>query len=124
LNKRAQSFLEYSLLIGIISAAVISINTYIKRGVQAQIKVSCDELAPQEYAVYTYDPKKEAYLLYSENAIAIKPDPASGKDYMKRVTTNPGKSQTTETSEVTESKPLMGEGGVRPSIYLQGAVED
>lgn len=45
-NKRAQSFLEYAVLIAIISAALIAMHQYINRAMNArlkQIQVELDE---------------------------------------------------------------------------------
>lgn len=45
---KGQSITEYAILIGIVSAAVMGMNVYIKRGVQAGIKQSVDQMANQE----------------------------------------------------------------------------
>ncbi|MFH1768027.1 MAG: hypothetical protein ABH858_02560 [Candidatus Omnitrophota bacterium] len=43
--KKAQSIVEYTFIIGIISAALMSMNTYAKRGIQAVIKLSADKFS-------------------------------------------------------------------------------
>lgn len=45
---KGQSIAEYAILIGIVSAAIMGMNVYIKRGVQAGIKQSVDQMANQE----------------------------------------------------------------------------
>lgn len=46
--KRAQALIEYAMVIGVVSAAFIAINVYMKRGIQAEIRISADELGKQE----------------------------------------------------------------------------
>lgn len=48
INRKAQSVVEYGILIGIVAAAILVMQTYMKRGVQAGIKVSVDEFADQK----------------------------------------------------------------------------
>jgi hypothetical protein len=48
-NSLAQSLSEYVLLIGIVSIAFISMQTYMKRGIHSVIKVAADELGSQQY---------------------------------------------------------------------------
>jgi len=47
LNKRAQSTLEYAILIVIILAALLSIQVYLKRGIQGRFKSSTDDIGDQ-----------------------------------------------------------------------------
>ena len=44
---KAQTLLEYVILAGIVAAVVIAMGPYLKRGIQAVIKVTSDQLAPQ-----------------------------------------------------------------------------
>lgn len=46
--KKAQSLIEYALVIGVVSSAFLAINVYMKRGIQAQIRISADELGQQK----------------------------------------------------------------------------
>ena len=46
-TKKAQSTLEYAILIIVIIAALISIQVYIKRGVQGRLKSSADDIGDQ-----------------------------------------------------------------------------
>lgn len=48
---KGQSITEYAILIGIVSAAIMGMNVYVKRGVQAGIKQSVDQMASQEDGV-------------------------------------------------------------------------
>ena len=47
LNRRAQSTLEYAIVVVVIVAALLSINAYIKRGVQGKLRASTDEIGDQ-----------------------------------------------------------------------------
>ncbi|MDD4907725.1 MAG: hypothetical protein PHJ00_01525 [Candidatus Omnitrophica bacterium] len=53
LNKRGQSTLEYALLIGIIVAALIAMQVYMKRGVQGKLRDSTDQIGDQYSPGYT-----------------------------------------------------------------------
>ncbi len=46
-NKKGQSTLEYAILIVIIIGALLSIQVYIKRGVQGRLKQSTDDIGDQ-----------------------------------------------------------------------------
>ena len=46
-RKRGQSTLEYAILIIVIIAALISIQVYIKRGVQGRLKSASDDIGDQ-----------------------------------------------------------------------------
>lgn len=60
--KKAQALIEYGLLLGITTAAILGMQTYIKRGIQAQIKISADELGKQEESE-DFDLKKGLLLV-------------------------------------------------------------
>ena len=47
-HSKAQSISEYVLVIGIVSIALISMQAYMKRGVQAVIKVASDQAGSQD----------------------------------------------------------------------------
>lgn len=48
MKRKGQSIAEYAILIGIVSAAITAMNIYVKRGVQAGIRQSVDQMAVQE----------------------------------------------------------------------------
>ncbi|RJP27418.1 MAG: class III signal peptide-containing protein [Candidatus Omnitrophota bacterium] len=47
LNKRGQSTLEYALIIAVIIAALIAMQTYFKRGLQGRLKQASDDVGEQ-----------------------------------------------------------------------------
>lgn len=49
MRRKAQSFVEYCVLIGVIVMALIAMQSYIKRGIQGQMKGSFDQLAEGAY---------------------------------------------------------------------------
>lgn len=55
-DKRGQNLLEYGLIIGIVTVALLGMQTYFKRGVQSVIKVVADNYGPQG------DPIKDAEI--------------------------------------------------------------
>ncbi len=52
LKKKAQSIVEYAILIGLIAAAVVAMQIYVKRGLQAKIAGAVD----QEWGGGQYEP--------------------------------------------------------------------
>ena len=46
-NKRGQSTLEYAVLIVVIIGALLTIQVYIKRGVQGRLKSAADDIGDQ-----------------------------------------------------------------------------
>lgn len=47
LNKKAQSTLEYAVIIAVVVAALIAMQAYLKRGLQGKIKQSSDDIGEQ-----------------------------------------------------------------------------
>ena len=45
INRKGQSTLEYAILIIVIIAALVSLQTYIKRGVQGRLKSATDDIS-------------------------------------------------------------------------------
>ncbi|MDE2221698.1 MAG: hypothetical protein KGK03_01365 [Candidatus Omnitrophica bacterium] len=46
-NKRGQSFLEYSVMIVVVVGALLTLQVYIKRGVQGRLKSAADDIGDQ-----------------------------------------------------------------------------
>lgn len=61
-NKKAQNTAEYAILIGIVVAAAVAMQTYVKRGLQARIKDEVDEISPipfePDYISSTFSPTR------------------------------------------------------------------
>lgn len=58
-KNRAQSILEYAILIGVIAAALSAMQIYFRRGIQAVIRVAADEVGCQTKGLVEYDYKNE-----------------------------------------------------------------
>lgn len=56
-HNKGQSILEYAIILGLVAAALTTMQVYLKRGIQAGIKVAADELGRQQDAV-EIDPEK------------------------------------------------------------------
>ena len=54
-NQRAQIFLEYVTVIGIVTLIIIAMSTMIKRGTQGMIKVVADQVGNQVNAEQRFD---------------------------------------------------------------------
>ncbi len=56
-NKKAQTTLEYSILIALVVAALIAMQVYVKRGIQGRLRSATDEIGEQfspGYTTYSY----------------------------------------------------------------------
>ena len=64
LNKKAQSTAEYVIVLGLIVAAVVAMQTYVKRGFQAKIKDAVDYNDPTNntYAIFSTSQYEPGYL--------------------------------------------------------------
>ncbi len=51
MNKKASSLLEYSIILGVVSLVLITMNLYIKRGVQGKVKDMTDYFIGREQIV-------------------------------------------------------------------------
>ncbi|MBU3934113.1 hypothetical protein KKD20_06895 [Patescibacteria group bacterium] len=67
-NSKGQSIIEYALILGIVVIALSAMQVYVKRGIQAGIKIAADEMGAQEYA--ETDPDKGTQVSYSVNSQA------------------------------------------------------
>lgn len=47
LKKKAQSLLEYTLILGVVAVALVGMQVYFKRGVQSMVKVVADDFGNQ-----------------------------------------------------------------------------
>jgi Flp pilus assembly pilin Flp len=47
MNRKAQSTLEYALIIAAVVGALVAINAYMKKGVQGRLKESTDQIGKQ-----------------------------------------------------------------------------
>ena len=75
LNKKAQSILEYAVLIIIVGAVLYVMSNYIKRGLQGRWKSSIDDLGEQYdprtangYHLHTYDTSSNSsvFVVYDQ----------------------------------------------------------
>ncbi len=76
LFRRGQSISEYMLVFGLVAIALISMQVYMKRGIQAVVKVATDELGGQQAeetdpekgtlsntTFYTFDDRKSRLVI-------------------------------------------------------------
>jgi len=62
LNKKAQSTAEYVIVLGLIVAAVVAMQTYVKRGMQGKIKDATDYTDPAARGVFTTKQYEPGYV--------------------------------------------------------------
>ncbi len=95
MKAKAQSIIEYALLLGIIGLALGAMQLYFKRGIQAAIKVSVDQLGSQEGSSLK-EPDQKITGTSVEEANTIETSTRSPAEAtFNRVTTSEGSSTTT-----------------------------
>ena len=65
IKPRGQSLVEYSVVLVIIAAAVMSMQLYMKRGLQAAVKIQADRLGPQQKQINTSDRQQSSTNSFS-----------------------------------------------------------
>ena len=55
---KAQSIIEYSIILGLVASVFFAMQTYLKRGIQAGLKISADRLGIQEDGFADTDPRE------------------------------------------------------------------
>ncbi len=54
-EKKAQTIIEYTMILGVIAMILFAMNTMVKRGIQGMIKVVADQVGNQESAEQRFD---------------------------------------------------------------------
>jgi len=72
INRKAQSVVEYSFVLVIVLSVFIFMETYLKRSIQAGIKISADRLGKQEDAAYSTDQREDGGI-YNFTSVSITP---------------------------------------------------
>jgi uncharacterized protein (UPF0333 family) len=72
-KKRAQSSLEYAILIIIVLGALLTIQVYIKRGIQGRLKSATDDIGDQ-YSASSMNYHKQTKLWSRTNETAAQAD--------------------------------------------------
>jgi hypothetical protein len=106
---RAQAIIEYALLIALVIAALTAMHTYIKRGIQAGIKVTADGLGGQ---ADEFDPEKgevsesEIHSVSSGKPVGAFEVPALAEGEAQRIRLSAGGGVRRDTYIMSEVKPL------------------
>ncbi|OGX19788.1 MAG: hypothetical protein A3K83_07285 [Omnitrophica WOR_2 bacterium RBG_13_44_8b] len=61
-SKRAQTTAEYAILIGLVVAALVAMQTYVKRGLQGRMKDATDQVGLQNPSI-SATPQYEPYYM-------------------------------------------------------------
>ncbi|MCX5711212.1 MAG: hypothetical protein NT060_04585 [Candidatus Omnitrophica bacterium] len=101
LNKRkAQSTLEYAVIIGVVVGALIMMQVYVKRGLQGKMKEASDQIGDQ------YSPTQSSATTTTQSSVNSTENVVGGNDAYTKSTTN--QSQNRDTTQNTGS--LNSEG--------------
>jgi len=68
LSRRAQSILEYTMLIGILTVVLMYMGTAIRRGVQSLVKVTADQIGNQQNADQDFNDTQQGFMLATNDA--------------------------------------------------------
>ena len=64
-NRRAQSMIEYTIIVGIVMVVLYYMGTSIKRGVQSLVKVTADQVGNQQNSDQDFTDYQQGYLIGS-----------------------------------------------------------
>ena len=99
---RAQTFLEYTLLLGIVTALMLSMLPLIRRGIQGVVKAMSDQIGAQVNA--DVGENREARLLYANSTIEYISD-GTTKEFLGDITYT---YEPEFTNRETETKSILG----------------
>jgi len=91
LHKKGQSTLEYAVIIAVVVAALIAMQTYVKRGLQGRLKQASDDIGEQFSPGYSTMHKVTTSNVTSDEVVVGGDTPTT--------TTNSVQSQTSNVSE-------------------------
>ena len=103
-NKKAQTTAEYAILIGLVVAALVAMQTYVKRGLQGRMKDATDRVATENTAIgqtKQYEPYYLSSTFDTTRDTAEKEDITSGGG----VTRTLSKDESARTGSQTVSSP-------------------
>jgi len=118
-NKKAQSILEYAVLLGLAGIALSSMQVYFKRGIQSVIKVAADEVGKQEDSE-DFDPikgTKTDSIVRRVASGAPAGDTHLAPGVAERTMVNADGSRTKYTYSVSEVKPYCQNGDCTANSY-------
>lgn len=100
-SKKAQSILEFTILLVIVMAVFLAMQSYVKRGIQGRWKASLDDFGDQ------YDPRlmnsNVVYKMVSNSATAIQTIKETDGYWTKRIDNSQSISTTNGTTAVGSS---------------------
>lgn len=73
---RGQAIVEYAVLIGIAATALVVMQTYIKRGVQAGIKVAADQIGDQRRGIVEPE-RNRIWIVKEESQVTTNTPPST-----------------------------------------------
>jgi hypothetical protein len=93
---KAQSIIEYSIVLGLVAGLFIVMQFYLKRGIQAGIKITADQLGTQDDGYSFSDPKEGSVDTGTTETRTPQPS-------LKKKTVSAGGEQVVYTQQATES---------------------
>ena len=67
-TRRAQTILEYTIIVGIVTVVLYYMGTGIKRGFQSMIKVTADQVGNQQNSDQDFNDTAQGYMVASNTA--------------------------------------------------------
>lgn len=69
MRKKGQSTLEYAVIIAVVVAALVAVQTYVKRGLQGRLRQASDDIGEQFSPGYTTSKRKASSTVTSEETV-------------------------------------------------------
>ena len=108
-NRRAQSTIEYGVLICIVTAALIAMQAYIKRGMQGRMRSYADEISGG--GAYSPGATNSRSIVTRETTEVSNPSPEGGSENHTETVSTLNMTQQTMTGSFEETLPLGDEPG-------------
>lgn len=70
-NSKGQTFLEYTIMLGVLILIFFAVSPMMKRGIQAMIKVVADQVGIQTNAEQTFDDRGHMELFNATTAVRV-----------------------------------------------------
>ena len=102
-RQKAQTTLEYAIIIAVVVAALLAMQTYMKRGIQGKLKSASDEIGEQ------FSPSNSTYKFTTNTSITSNDRTLPGSYTAGTATTGPSASRGgTSTSNTTQEVQRYG----------------
>ena len=112
-TNKAQNLIEYALILGVVTVALLSMQVYFKRGLQSVAKVAADDFGPQGEAVSDIEISAKQQVYSDKTKLAVNAQVSSNSVTAKTNLTGDSNIRT----ETSSTNTVLG---VEPSYSVSG----